>query len=725
MAFYDPYIHYAMAISNEFPPDPCPPVSTLLDLEPDQKTHILYVDDQCMPCSGSEHPKYVIYPSTQLPPPGFTMFYNPPSIYPDTQLDYFLDDTACNLDSSENSKVPEIRMTWPLWAGSNSRFVKWGLFSPDHFLREQEWEEMPNSYVSDGITDEEIARWLRRPERNFSPIPYQPPVLISAQTGKGKNYFIMHRLREFAKQRGMSILYVSNRIALDLQQKQELAELTHLNRKIFPSDVDRLEDIEEFSNITVLTYHKLYHRLLDKNANEWCKRFRFVVLDECHFFYSDAFFNPFTGDILKRIPQMFPNAVRIYMTATFDDVFEPIRFYEALEDPEDFHEYFDTESYKYYFPRDYSNYTTFFFSDVQQIKEKVQEKDSNGGKWIIFVTSKAMGLSLCKELNDGKAAKPIAAFIDAQSRVSDDYTIQVLWKRLCATGRFPGKVLITTSVLDNGFSIKDPEVANVVLFTNNKSEFLQELGRCRLGPGQRINVFIKKLDGASLSRLQQDFSVKNGVILSFCGDKDTARLGESDAYYTEGDPIRTFQLLWNPGPNPCRGFIHPAETSDHKIYPQINTMARWRTKLLGKQLQKYEALFKKNEGMAPIWCKEDWLGGEGGTEDTRYAKERDLDIDSFQLALEKLEAFLDEQVASGNEFIDGEEDFTEFSKQFVKLYLAAYKRDKSINISRAKKDGIGVQSINNHLQKLFDDGIRFELVQVKGARKNTWVLQRS
>ena len=129
--------------------------------------------------------------------------------------------------------------------------------------------------------------------------------------------------------------------------------------------------------------------------------------------------------------------------------------------------------------------------------------------------------------------------------------------------------------------------------------------------------------------------------------------------------------------------------------------------------------------MAPIWCKEDWLGGEGGTEDTRYAKERDLDIDSFQLALEKLEAFLDEQATSGSELIEGEANFTEFSKQFVKLYLAAYKGDKSINISRVNAKGAGVQSINNHLQKLFDDGIRFELVQVKEARKNAWVLQRS
>ena len=101
-----------------------------------------------------------------------------------------------------------------------------------------------------------------------------------------------------------------------------------------------------------------------------------------------------------------------------------------------------------------------------------------------------------------------------------------------------------------------------------------------------------------------------------------------------------------------------------------------------------------------------------------------MDIDAFQLALEKLEAFLDEQAISGNEFIEGEKDFTEFSKQFVELYLAAYKGDKSINISRVNDKGAGVQSINNHLQKMFNDGICFKLVQVKRSPKKVWVLQR-
>lgn len=42
--------------------------------------------------------------------------------------------------------------------------------------------------------------------------------------------------------------------------------------------------------------------------------------------------------------------------------------------------------------------------------------------------------------------------------------------------------------------------------------------------------------------------MKNGVIPFFCGGRDTTGLGERDAHYTEGDPARTFQLLWPLGP---------------------------------------------------------------------------------------------------------------------------------------------------------------------------------
>ena len=613
----------------------------------------------------------------------------------------------------------------------SANLVVWNLFSPLYSRPKLKWKDMPDCFVGNAITHDDITKWITQtqPQGIYLRSPKPFPVLISAQTGRGKNFFIMHNLREYTQNR---ILYVSNRNALDFQQKKEAAELTGTDFRIRDLELDRWEDAEEFGNITILTYQKLYRRLMGEDAEKWCRQFYFVILDECHFFYSDAFFNPYTGDILERIPKLFSYAVRIYMSATFDDVLEPIRYCEHNATSEDF---FDNTPFAYRFPRDYSRYTTYYFSKEQQIIDQIIQ-DSSREKWLVFVSSKRKGIAMCNALNDRQVdlyeeapdvyeadlTQDRAIYLDADSRRSDNPETRIAWENLRAKGSFPGKVLITTSVLDNGFSIKDDKIKSVVLFTNDKTEFLQELGRCRLDIGQTLNVYIKKLGKSSLTRLKQEFREKNRIVMSYCGNKDST---VQDPLAKEGEPAKTIQQLWTVEANSCRGFIHLVANGKNQLYSKFNFMARWRIKLLGDQLQKYEALFKKNEGMAPIWCKEDWLGGEGGTEDTRYAKERDLDIDSFQLALEKLEAFLDEQATSGSELIEGEENFTEFSKQFVKLYLAAYKGDKSFNSSRVSEKGVGVQSINNHLQKLFGDGIRFELVQIKGARKNAWVLQRS
>ena len=123
------------------------------------------------------------------------------------------------------------------------------LFTPDYVPIEIPFQEMPDSYVSDAITENEIEKWKADAER---------PVFISAQTGSGKNYFVTHDLREYAKKNGEHILYISNRVALGYQQKKELAALT--NTKFRPnSPEDRIENIEDFSNVTVVTYQKLLH----------------------------------------------------------------------------------------------------------------------------------------------------------------------------------------------------------------------------------------------------------------------------------------------------------------------------------------------------------------------------------------------------------------------------------------------------------------------------------
>ncbi|MCI6866997.1 MAG: DEAD/DEAH box helicase family protein [Lachnospiraceae bacterium] len=240
------------------------------------------------------------------------------------------------------------------------------LFHPLYPKALMNFHEMPRGYVSDIISNQELENWTQW--KHLRPITPPRPVFITAQTGAGKNYFITHNLREYAKRNGERILYVSNRVALDYQQKLELAQLTHTKLPWNPNTTT-WENMEAFENVTVLTYHKLAEYLRDKDS-AWFDSFGYVVLDECHFFYRDAFFNEKTWYILKRIPQKFRFSVRIYMSATLEDVFEPIRYVEELKQTGECKPF--PNSYR--FPLDYSSYTSFFFSSLTQIEKLIKQE---------------------------------------------------------------------------------------------------------------------------------------------------------------------------------------------------------------------------------------------------------------------------------------------------------------------------------------------------------------
>ena len=601
----------------------------------------------------------------------------------------------------------------------------WDLFSKSYPKCRLKWKEMPHTYVSEAITSDDIMKWqesaVLRPM-----LPFVYPVLISAQTGSGKNYFITHVLREYARLTNHRILYVSNRNALDFQQKKEIAELTGIPFRVQNRETEKWEEVEEFQNITLFTYQKLYHHLLKEDAEKWCQKFRFVILDECHFFYSDAFFNPHTWDLLSMIPKFFAYSVRIYMSATFDDVLEPIRYWEGkaesrylnngTTDPS-----FDNSPFAYVFPRDFSRYTTYYFSTMQQIIDQISQ-DQSSNKWLIFVTNKQAGIKM-KDILNGKTIvtdpeeldvndeskidlnSDLAIYLDAESRISNDFSVEYVWRNLRETGIVPSKVLITTAVLDNGFSIKDSKIKNIVLFTHDKTEFLQELGRCRLTDGKSINVYIKKMNPLDFSHMKNDFKNKQDIILSFCGNKD--RLEQSD-FYTPAAPAETVKRLWSAKANPNRSFISLSVKDESMLSVKINQMARWRIKLMEKYVEKCELLFQENNDRAPILCKEGWLSGTKNAEETCYSCNRDLDY-TFQMAAQKkLQEFLEKEASSGNILDENDGSFDHFSTKFQELYKNAFPKDPSINRGKNRKSW-REKAIMSHLDKLCEAGIRFKL----------------
>lgn len=138
---------------------------------------------------------------------------------------------------------------------------------------------LKSKYVSEGVGED---------YRNWN--PYNP-VFISAQTGMGKNTFIEDIVIRVINQLGWKILIVSNRIANSRQQKERIADLKGCKQYLEKFTDKGLDDLEDFKNVRVLTYHKLGSDLNNLWKQNELKQYSMVIFDECHFFMSDSLFN--------------------------------------------------------------------------------------------------------------------------------------------------------------------------------------------------------------------------------------------------------------------------------------------------------------------------------------------------------------------------------------------------------------------------------------------------
>ena len=130
-------------------------------------------------------------------------------------------------------------------------------------------------------------------------------------------------------------------------------------------------------------------------------------------------------------------------------------------------------------------------------------------KWIVFVASKSKGWKIQEELGN-----EIAVFVTAESkRASGSNRFEIIkaeqtYQEICNIEKFSPKVLICTSVLDNGINIKDRNVKNVVISVFDKVMFLQMLGRKRIEEGERLNLYIHEY---SKGEINQKLTWKDGI----------------------------------------------------------------------------------------------------------------------------------------------------------------------------------------------------------------------
>jgi len=329
-------------------------------------------------------------------------------------------------------------------------------------------------------------------------------VKIHAQTGTGKTYFItgdkvhnglVDRMKDYEK-----MIYICNRTELKRQIKLDLLKKFNLeipylkdekgefvlnkNEKIL--DTDALDEKTKIENIVITSYHAISNGKLDNiylDGNNNLDDFQYIVCDECHFFLTDSGFNQKSYLALEElVGTRHMNAVKIFISATMDEVDKIIDKQAEKHKTNGFGNYSKFEVHPYTTGIDYSYLDINYFINIKDIIQLIKN-DKTTDKWMIFVTSKSKGEFIEKELNESKIT---ATFIHANIGNNDEK------KRITAECKFNSKVLISTKCLDNGINIKDESVRNMVVMAYDKTTFIQEIGRVRfrIDNAPTINLYI-------------------------------------------------------------------------------------------------------------------------------------------------------------------------------------------------------------------------------------------
>lgn len=351
------------------------------------------------------------------------------------------------------------------------------------------------------------------------------PVVIAAGTGAGKTTWVLDVLLKKVANAKKKMLYLTNRAALNEQIKRKLienvkeymplAQYNLLEKQLINALQNNDNGVCEMGPVVVMTLQAYYKA--DKESDMF-EDISTVVVDEAHYFMSDAIFNLNTAACFKSIFNRFTQAVKLFVTATPDNILPEIikKGYDAIPGnlvwswsnagyylPYAFdirgcntiynvtwNEYLNEYSYEcgyanlgtlvYIFSDNGKSYKMKALDDVGNIAKSLEPlikkiKDTKDGKAILFIDNKTIGRKIADEF--GKDALFISAETKYEGENSDAY---VAYKRLLINEKFAAhKVLICTSALDNGINIEDADVGIIFIDADDKVKFQQMLGRIR------------------------------------------------------------------------------------------------------------------------------------------------------------------------------------------------------------------------------------------------------
>lgn len=349
-------------------------------------------------------------------------------------------------------------------------------------------------YVSD-IIGEQYFTW-----GNFHS---QRKIFITTPTGSGKSTFILYELLKFAISQNRKILYLVNRGILKEQLYEEIEK--NVSPYMTQEFLDKLKIAPIKYYIDIKTYQSI-ESLSKFNYNtvfQMAQEYYYIVYDECHYFYSDSNFNTNTYLSFDMLLKTFDSRVQIFMSATMKRIkkaFEEYWINTRMVDTQNYNE----QIIEYVAPVNYSNVSVRAFKNIEMLVDKIKEDIESNTKGLLFVDSINLGKKLTgllcsknkdksenKDENIKAYNKSQIAFITAEYEKENDSLETV--EDIVRYNYSDKKIIITTPVMDNGISIHDVDLRNLVILTDIEETFIQMLGRKR-NSGEEFTIYISNRD---------------------------------------------------------------------------------------------------------------------------------------------------------------------------------------------------------------------------------------
>lgn len=345
-------------------------------------------------------------------------------------------------------------------------------------------ERRKKEYLTDVIGDDYL-KWRGK------------KIFITAPTGMGKSTFIIEKFLNSLRIRKRRLLLVCNRRLLRLQYWAELLQ--------------RFDCYEEMEKCVVLTtYQSLAEKVKRGEAPERLfQEFDAIVCDECHYFYADSDFNT-TGTyvLMQVIARAGSQKTMIFMSATMKEagplIERTLRNCMCRQKRTGMNRYIDEDNEEilhYDFSRndEFGRFRCVYAPDMETICRQFVRSQK---KSVIFVDDKTKGAELVEQLlKTGEIERQNISVLNADNIDTESELVRTL----AVAHRIPSKILITTSVLDNGVSINDAEVENVLIMTESRVSFIQMLGRIRSESVDTCNLYFVQRDYKVFQRRMQRY----------------------------------------------------------------------------------------------------------------------------------------------------------------------------------------------------------------------------